>query len=277
MANDFPVEGWRALERDDRLFPAVFLAETAEGRWIVSAQGDRAGYDCLPRERLARLGDYAELEVMVTSPWAGEPDLEAIGVPPAIAERMRSTDFHPLIAGRLAAGEIDMLVEAISNAVRQSPNAGCPRGVQNWPGRDIWHGTDHASALDICENGVNMDLSTQGYFGQAFYVAERFEHARDSYAEANDENGAVLRGTIRDGARILDLRNAEDSQAWDRISEQVSRPGFAAIARRAGVDGVYDRSVGGLAIYNAAVIEDIEMALAPEAPRPDEDGEAPGL
>lgn len=276
MANDIPMEGWRALERGDHLFPPAFQADTGEGQWVISVQGDRAGYDCLPCERLARLGDYAELEVQVSSPWNGEPDLGAMGVPPAIAGRMLSTVFHPLVAGRLTAAEIDILVETVSTAVRQSPNAGCPRGVQNWAGREIWHGTDHASALDICENGVNMDLSTLGYFGQAFYVAEKFEHARDSYAEANDADGAVVSGTIREGARILDLRNAEDSRAWDRIRDRVSHPGFAAIARRAGVDGVYDRSVGGLAIYNAAVIEDIEIVLAPESPRLDED-EAPGL
>jgi hypothetical protein len=72
--------------------------------------------------------------------------------------------------------------------------------------------------------------------------------------------------TIRAGARILDLRNAADAKNWtdSGLERRVGEDGFAALARRTGIDGVYDRSVGGLAIYNPSVLD----AMRPDTPAP---------
>lgn len=105
-------------------------------------------------------------------------------------------------------------------------------------------------------------------FPERFYVAEEAGLARSNYAEFSDEGGgSVLALTITDGARILDLRNEADAKIWtgSGLAGRVSEDGFARLARRAGVDGVYDRSVGGLAIYNPAVLEGVRL----EGPRPD--------
>lgn len=270
--------GWRDLRRTDagaRLFPAAFRAETGDGAWIVSVQADQAGYGCHPRTRLDRLGDYREVEVMVRSPWHGVPDLAAMGVPAEIVDRMDGLGPHSAMMARMSPDEVDGLITAISRAVMSSPNAGCPRGVHNWPGRQVFHGTDHDSAEDIICNGVSMDLCTPGYMGQAFYMAEDIRLAQAAYADAHDEKGAVVSGILRDDARILDLRNPADSEFWKLLANSTHLPNFASIARRAGVDGVFDRSVGDLAIYNAAVVEDLEIVAMPW-PEPEDGMEDPG-
>jgi hypothetical protein len=71
----------------------------------------------------------------------------------------------------------------------------------------------------------------------------------------------VVRLVINDASGILDLRNARDSEVWaaSGLDSLRSSPNFAAHARAAGVTGVYDRSVGGLAIYDPKILDAVAI------------------
>lgn len=253
-------------EAPGRLFPA----RSWGAGWSLSLQADAAGYACAPKRRLDRLEDYARVEAKIDGPFPQPVDPSTLGLPAEVAAK-----FTPLEPGSVVSLGLNLTweeVRAVKTAIDlacQSPNAGLPPGRVGWAGRDVYHGTDAVSAQDILENGVNLDLSHKGYLGQGFYVAEEEGLARSNYAEFADEGGAgsVLAMTISEGARILDLRNTGDAKIWtvSGIAGRVSEDGFARIARRAGVDGVYDRSVGGLAIYNPGVLQAIRL----EGPDPD--------
>jgi hypothetical protein len=45
-----------------------------------------------------------------------------------------------------------------------------------------------------------------------------------------------------------------------------NRPNLAAMAVRTGIDGIYNRSVGGLAIYNPAAIQLVGFEHRPSEP-----------
>ena len=257
-------------EAPGRLFPA----RTWDAGWSLSLQADAAGYACAPRRRLDRLEDYAEVEALISGPFPQPVDPTTLGLPEAVAARFTPLEpgGGPALGLNLTWAEVGALIAAIDRACL-SPNAGVPPGRIGWAGRDVYHGTDAGSARDILENGVRLDASHKGYLGQGFYVAEEAGLARSNYAEFSDEGGgSVLALTITDGARILDLRNAEDAKIWtgSGLAGRVSEDGFARLARRAGVDGAYDRSVGGLAIYNPAALEAIrpcaDASDAPEGP-----------
>ena len=251
-------------EAPGRLFPPRIWG----GGWSLSIQADAAGYACDPKRRLDRLEDYQTVEVRISGPFAQPVDVSTLGLPEALAAK-----FPPLTDGwgvplglNLSWDEVDALHAAIDQACL-SPNAGVPRGVVGWAGRDVYHGTGAEAARDILTNGVDLSVCGKGYLGQGFYVAEEAGLARSNYADFSDEGeGAVLTMTIGEGARILDLRNDEDAKKWtgSGLEGRVGEDGFAALARRAGVDGVYDRSVGGLAVYNPSVL----IGLRPDTPAP---------
>lgn len=252
-------------EAPGRLFPA----RTWDAGWSLSIQADVAGYACAPRRRLERLEDYEEVEVMLSGPFDQPVDPTEIGLPERVAAK-----FTPLEPDSVVSLGLNLTwaeVRAVEGAIDlacQNPNAGVPQGRVGWAGREVFHGTDETSARDILENGVNLDASQKGYLGQGFYVAEEEGLARSNYAEfAEEGGGCVLAMTISEEARILDLRNMKDAKIWtgSGLAGHVSEDGFARLARRAGVDGVYDRSVGGLAIYNPAVLEGVRL----EGPDPD--------
>lgn len=141
-----------------------------------------------------------------------------------------------------------------------------PRG--QWDGREVWHGTGGIHA-DSIRKGIQIPL-TGGYFGNAFYVADNPGLAWANYADfaGDDDDGppVVLKFRIKPGSRILDLRVEKDAAAWDRISEHgrlISFPDFHLVMQRNGIDGLFDRSVGGLAIYNPGALEYLG-----EEPRP---------
>lgn len=257
-------------EAPGRLFPP----RARDTGWSLSLQADAAGYACAPRRRLDRLEDYAEVEVMISGPFRQPVDPSTLGLPEPVLRK-----FTPLEPGDVVSLGLNLTwedvatVEAAIDLACQSPNAGVPPGVVGWAGREVYHGTDVASARDILENGINLDASHKGYMGQGFYVAEEEGLARSTYAEFADEEGAgsVLAMTISEGARILDLRNMVDAKIWtdSGLAARISEDGFARRARLAGVDGAYDRSVGGLAIYTPSVLEgvrELDAAPAPEGP-----------
>lgn len=256
-------------EAPGRLFPP----QTWMAGWTLSLQADAAGYGCEPRKRLEVLENYASVEAQIVGPFPQPVDPATLELPRHVLDKFTPLEVGggPSLGRNLTWEDVTALRRAIDMACH-APNAGVPRGAIGWAGRDVFHGTSGEFAQDILENGVNMGSSGMGYFGEAFYVADDRELARSNYAEFSDDEGpgAVLGMTIREGARILDLRNAEDAQAWDTsgLGARTGQRGFARLARQAKVDGVYDRSVGGLAIYNAQVLEGIRIDQPAPEPEP---------
>lgn len=68
----------------------------------------------------------------------------------------------------------------------------------------------------------------------------------------------MLRLALLDEVNTLDLRTGLD---WARYAEVfaplIGTPDIDVMARRSKIDGVYDRSNGGIAIYNALPIQGI--------------------
>lgn len=226
---------------DGRLFPN---REWDTG-WALSIQADNAGYGCSPRARLDHIEDYDEVEVRVLAPFVEPVDHAQLGLDPELAGK-----FDEWGNGRnLSWAEVETLSTALMLA-GMNPNAGIPRGKVGWSGRHVFHGTDVEAAEDIRDHGIRMESSSKGYFGRAFYAADDEGLAREAYAEMADGDPAILSLLVAEGARILDLRNPLDAAEWSPWADRVGREDFDRLMRRAGIDGVYDRSVGGLAIYN---------------------------
>ncbi|WP_411839817.1 hypothetical protein [Paracoccus sp. ME4] len=230
---------------DGRLFPN---REWDTG-WALSIQADGVGYGCSPAARLQHIEDYDEVEVRITPPFVEPVDHTQLGLTPELAAKFdewgnaRNLDWRD--------------VEALSTALTMAgmnPNAGIPRGAVGWAGREIFHGTDEDAALDIRDCGISMAASSKGYFGRAFYAADDRQLARAAYAEMADGDPAILSLVIEQEARILDLRNPLDAAEWAPWADRVSYEDFDRMMRRAGIDGIYDRSVGGLAIYNPKAV-----------------------
>ena len=244
-------------EAPGRLFPP---REWGSG-WSLSLQADVAGYACAPKRRLDRLEGYDTVEAMISGPFPQPVDVATLGLPESLVSKfVPLTDAWSVSLGlNLTWDEVRELHAAIDRGC-MNPNSGIPPGRIGWAGRDVYHGTDPASAGDILTNGVNMDASHKGYLGQGFYVAVEEGLARSNYAEFSGEGGgSVLTMTISDRARILDLRNEADAKIWNEsgLASRVWEDRFARSVRLKGVDGVYDRSVGGLAIYNLSVLEGV--------------------
>lgn len=147
--------------------------------------------------------------------------------------------------------------------LKESKKGDMPYGdtvaVGDWEGRLVYHGCSQASA-DSIMRGIEVP-PTGGYFGNAFYVADDAKLAKSNYADMADEEeggAAVVEFTVKPGARILDLRDEEDSEVWMRVSRRgsdISLPDFHTRMVRQGIDAVYDRSVGGLAVYNPEILD----------------------
>lgn len=125
-----------------------------------------------------------------------------------------------------------------------------------WRNEVVYHGTGRSHAAGI-RGGIDIQKGC-GYFGYAFYVADDPKLAKSNYADFADDEPAILMFRISPRARIADMRVEDELQEiFNRVSSQgrgLSDPGMPARMISAGVDGVYDRSVGGLAIYNPAVL-----------------------
>lgn len=237
-----------AKDAEGRLFPH----EEFPNGWTLSLQADDLGYACSPKERLDVLEGYATVEARITGPFPHEVDPRTIGLPDEVADK-----FTDLYASGVSLGldltweDVEILRKAIL-MTGMNPNAGIPKGIVGWSGRKVWHGASQADAEAIMQDGVDVSRSTGGYFGHAFYVADQEDLARSNYADFADDEGAVLEFFIEDGARILDMRNPEDAEAWSKsgLSEWMGNPLLPQKAKKLGIQGVYDRSVGGLAIFD---------------------------
>jgi hypothetical protein len=129
-----------------------------------------------------------------------------------------------------------------------------------------YHGTSSKGAASIKSDGVIISRSCKGYFGIGFYTTPDAELARCNYAEfsGDEDGGEVLAFEVSPDARILDLSRSED---WDiyrsltyggrSVADLVSLDGFDQIMRSLGVDGIADRSFGGIVFYNSKVLEHI--------------------
>jgi hypothetical protein len=122
----------------------------------------------------------------------------------------------------------------------------------SWAGEVVYHGTGRAHASAITKH---LEIQpTGGYFGNAFYVADSPKLAKNAYADVSDDEPVVLMFRINENAKILDLREEDAWERWAKLANMIYRSDCSEQMVKAGVDGIYDRSVGGLAIYNPKVI-----------------------
>lgn len=250
----------RILE-DGRLFPSLPIG----GGWEISAQADRMGYGCAPRARLPHLTEYDEVEVLIVGPLP-IVDPHNLDLPEDLAGHFPSLqEGTPSIARNFPVARLGELQDAILNGAMRNPNLGIPPGSIGWSGAKVFHGTGRSAAEQIAEDGIRMSASGGGYYGRAFYVADDEALARSNYAgfTGEDDGGAVLSFAIKDGSGILDQRNAADARAWMESGLSTADPDLPAKARALGIDGIYDRAVGGIAIFNPTVLqfEDLEPCL----------------
>jgi hypothetical protein len=240
--------------------------------WSISAQADKAGYQCSPKERLPHLEDYVSVEVAIYGPADHRVDLDAFELPSSITEKFDLSESRsaPHLGCNITLAELEIIKTKVFQSLQANPNAGFPPGRLIWSDRTVYHGTACAYADDIVTNGIDIEKGSKGYFGRAFYVADDEALARSNYADFNDEDeqGEVIEVRIRADANILDLRNSSDSALWIATGLQNNLGGddVHLKAKKLGIDGVYDRSVGGLAIYNPAILDVVGVCPRPSTP-----------
>ena len=254
-----------AIERVGHLFPAEQF-----GDLTLSVQAG-TGYLSFPQTDLPNLADYQSVEIGIFA-WGREErlDLATMGFPEEVANLFNpklSAGVSGLIAGYVPQDKITLVRAALIGAA-QSPNAGYPTGSVAWAGRTVYHGTSLAAAQEILSGGISPDFLEAGYFGRAFYVTDQESVARDNYALASEDGGAVLKMRITEApGRVLDLRNAKDWECWANSGLQgaLGNEEFRILAlKNHHIAGVYDRSMEGLAIYDLQILEDIELMPDPD-------------
>lgn len=179
-----------------------------------------------------------------------------VGLPPAIEGRIREqiTIHSPSERTLEQAAEYAAIRAKYSIDPEEVP-------VGDWAGRVLFHGTSMDGARSIVTGGIDNAKSSKGYFGRGFYLASDAELAENNYADfaEDDAEGVTLPVRVSDGARILDLRSPEDWEVYQPFAEEVSRNNFDQIMRDNGIDGIFDRSFGGVVIYNPDVLEVIPV------------------
>ena len=145
--------------------------------------------------------------------------------------------------------------------------------------RRYFHGTSQESGRNIREKGVDQMKSGKGYFGRGFYAAHNKKLAQSNYADFAEDfedglpvgGGDIIAFAIPDSAKILDLREAEDSDTFSKakyrgvpLSNLISEDNFHEIMKEAGFDGLIDRSFDGIVIYNESIIKLVEPVTKDE-------------
>ncbi len=253
----------RTLE-DGRLFAPI---EWDHG-WSLSLQADRRGYQCSPQERLPNLEDYDSVEGQLRGPFDMPVDVSTMDMPKHVKAKFRSIrDGNPATAGNLSIDDIEHIKMAVLKA-SLNPNVGVPEGRFGWPGRRLYHGTSAEDAASIVESGIDPAKSGGGYFGVGFYMAEDRELAKSNYADFNDTDaGAVVEADVADGANILDMRNEKDYAKWQAFKLDIGQRDFLEKVVKLGIDGLYDRSFGGVVIYNAEALGSPRAEYLPSGPK----------
>ncbi|MFL9610966.1 hypothetical protein ACKF11_12845 [Methylobacillus sp. Pita2] len=127
----------------------------------------------------------------------------------------------------------------------------------------LYHGTDMESAENIINHGVDINKCTKGYFGQGFYLATNVELAIANYADFSGEDGAVIAFVVPSIKDVLDLREVDDSARYtEKLSKDIGSDQLPNLAIKNGIDGVFDRSFGGVVIYNPNAITPIGLVHA---------------
>jgi predicted nucleotidyltransferase len=146
-----------------------------------------------------------------------------------------------------------------------------------WAGRVLFHGASEEGARDLLREGVDNSRSGGGYFGPGFYMACNAALAKSNYADLSGEDGAVVAVRIKPGANILDLRREEDAYRFNAASRHgadVSKPGFDRIMREHGIDGLFDRSMEGVVIFDPMAVKILGI-VAVGTPLPTKPGAQP--
>lgn len=108
-----------ARSRSRRLEGRLFEPFIFENGWTISAQGDRAGYACEPRERLHLQEQYRALEVIVYAPDRDVVDPKDLGLSDALIAKFSSSGADDLAIGaRLDWADIAELTAAVRIAPR---------------------------------------------------------------------------------------------------------------------------------------------------------------
>lgn len=120
----------------------------------------------------------------------------------------------------------------------------------------IFHGTELPYAKNIVDNGIDLTKCSKGYFGTGFYCATSHELAESNYANMADEPAIVAMRLNKD-ANILDLRTESGFAFYQKhqIENVLGSDNLVEIMRKLKVDGLYDRSFGGMVIYNPKALE----------------------
>ena len=114
------------------------------------------------------------------------------------------------------------------------------------------------------QDGIDNQKSSKGYYGRGFYCASDYELVRNNYADfgrEDDEESAVLAIQINPKAKILDMRNEKDWEKWQRskLDKELWRDDLDKVAVSYGIDGLFDRSFGGVVIYNPRMVKAIKI------------------
>lgn len=122
-------------------------------------------------------------------------------------------------------------------------------------GMPLFHGGEQSDIDSIINDGLDIDKSSIGYFGKGFYCATDAQLAISNYANFAD-NPAAVALTLKPGANILDLRKETDFKVYQAHIEKVMHlEDLPERMRVLKIDGIYDRSFGGLVIYNARAVQ----------------------
>jgi hypothetical protein len=132
--------------------------------------------------------------------------------------------------------------------------------VGDWSNRIMFHGTSKTGALSIKNHGILQSKSTKGYFGRGFYMTSDYDLAKNNYADFAEEGetGDIVVIKIKSHARILDLRTENDFLLYAKVTRNGSILGndnLDNIMIQNGIDGLFDRSFGGVVIYNPKAVE----------------------
>lgn len=105
----------RTLE--ERLFPAEDFGQG----WSLSLQGDKAGYACVPRERLEHLEDYEQLEGVIYGPGDAPVSIADLGLPARTAKKFEESHSGGVAVGaKLTWDDINEIKIAISYEVERA-------------------------------------------------------------------------------------------------------------------------------------------------------------
>ena len=274
----------KKLEETGRHTPEQVEQEATMHRAFAVVMGDKIGK--MPHEVYEEVG-LTDIESVTNPLVIARADYEAQGLPSTEsleaegydAVRIEGTETQPeqtITIGTIKAAEgraeaqpqtLDQAQQAQMEAIIKE-NSIDPEDVpiKGFAGRTVFHGTDKKAATNIVDMGVDVAKSTGGYFGKGFYVATDAGLAQSNYAEFSDDEdgGAVVPVKIKSEANILDLRSEGDWETYKKVTEgkSVGDPNFDQIMRDAGIDGLFDRSFGGVVIYNQEMVEGIRPSDA---------------